>query len=162
MTPSTRESTRDSARTATRAQTRITSAALPKAVAVGTSATSVQAASPKVTGAQAESAAKRSVKRKKDDTELLRPSGARSGEQWDMDLIKAPAAHEITTASRSSPASSGIVKVAITPTWDGVREVSASNHPASSSVSPSRTATGGLAFRARSRARLRRAHVGLG
>ncbi|MFS8103588.1 S8 family serine peptidase [Lentzea alba] len=51
--------------------------------------------------AQAESAAKRSVKRKKDDTELLRPSGARSGEQWDMDLIQAPAAHEITTGSRS-------------------------------------------------------------
>ena len=51
--------------------------------------------------AQAESVAKRSVKRKKDDTELFRPSGVRSGEQWDMDLIKAPAAHEITTGSKS-------------------------------------------------------------
>jgi len=51
--------------------------------------------------AQAESAAKRSVKRKKDDTELLRSSGARAGEQWDMDLIKTTAAHEITTGSKS-------------------------------------------------------------
>ncbi|NKE61124.1 S8 family serine peptidase [Lentzea sp. PSKA42] len=51
--------------------------------------------------AQAESIAKRSAKRKKDDTELLRPAGVRSGEQWDMDLIKAPAAHEITTGSKS-------------------------------------------------------------
>lgn len=50
--------------------------------------------------AQAESV-KKSVKRKKDDTELLRPSGVRSGEQWDMDLIKAPAAHEISTGSKS-------------------------------------------------------------
>jgi subtilisin family serine protease len=50
--------------------------------------------------AQAESI-KKSVKRKKDDTELLRPSGVRSGEQWDMDLIKAPAAHEISTGSKS-------------------------------------------------------------
>ncbi|WP_245786729.1 S8 family peptidase [Lentzea albida] len=50
--------------------------------------------------AQAESV-KRSPKRKKDDTELLRPSGVRSGEQWDMDLIKAPAAHEVTTGSKS-------------------------------------------------------------
>ncbi|MFC3896240.1 S8 family serine peptidase [Lentzea rhizosphaerae] len=50
--------------------------------------------------AQAESVRK-SVKRKKDDTELLRPSGVRSGEQWDMDLIKAPAAHEISTGSKS-------------------------------------------------------------
>ncbi|MDX3662997.1 S8 family serine peptidase [Streptomyces sp. ID05-26A] len=51
--------------------------------------------------AQAESIAKRSVKRKKDDTELLRPSGVRSAEQWDMDLINAPAAHEISTGSKS-------------------------------------------------------------
>ncbi|MFI6097540.1 S8 family peptidase [Lentzea sp. NPDC051213] len=52
--------------------------------------------------AQAESiASKRSVKRKKDDTELLRPSSTRSGEQWDMDLIKAPAAHQVTTGSKS-------------------------------------------------------------
>ncbi|MEU0884190.1 S8 family serine peptidase [Lentzea sp. NPDC005914] len=51
--------------------------------------------------AQAESIAKRSAKRKKDDTELFRPSGLRSGEQWDMDLIKAPAAHEISTGSKS-------------------------------------------------------------
>jgi subtilisin family serine protease len=52
--------------------------------------------------AQAEAISnKRSAKRKKDDTELLRPSGARPGEQWDMDLIKVPAAHEITTGSRS-------------------------------------------------------------
>ncbi|WP_245849117.1 S8 family peptidase [Lentzea kentuckyensis] len=51
--------------------------------------------------AQAESIAKRSVKRKKDDTELFRPSGVRSSEQWDMDLIKAPAAHEVTTGSKS-------------------------------------------------------------
>ena len=51
--------------------------------------------------AQAEGAAKRSVKRKKDDTELLRPAGVSSSEQWDMDLIKAPAAHEITTGSKS-------------------------------------------------------------
>ncbi|WP_394613102.1 S8 family serine peptidase [Lentzea sp. JNUCC 0626] len=51
--------------------------------------------------AQAESVAKRSVKRKKDDTELFRPSGGRSAEQWDMDLIRAPEAHEITTGSKS-------------------------------------------------------------
>ncbi|HEX7307716.1 S8 family peptidase [Lentzea sp.] len=51
--------------------------------------------------AQAESIAKRVPKRKSDDTELFRPSGQRSGEQWDMDLIKAPAAHEITTGSKS-------------------------------------------------------------
>ncbi|MEV6243961.1 S8 family serine peptidase [Lentzea sp. NPDC051838] len=51
--------------------------------------------------AQAESIAKRAVKRKKDDTELFRPSGLRSGEQWDMDLINAPAAHEISTGSKS-------------------------------------------------------------
>ena len=50
--------------------------------------------------AQAEGT-KRAAKRKKDDTELLRPAGTRSGEQWDMDLIKVPAAHEITTGSRS-------------------------------------------------------------
>ncbi|RAS64552.1 subtilase family protein [Lentzea atacamensis] len=51
--------------------------------------------------AQAESIAKRSEKRKKDDTELFRPSGLRSGEQWDMDLIKAPAAHAISRGSKS-------------------------------------------------------------
>ncbi|WP_329787201.1 S8 family serine peptidase [Lentzea sp. DG1S-22] len=51
--------------------------------------------------AQGESIAKRSPKRKKDDTELLRPAGARSGEQWDMDLIKTSAAHEITTGDKS-------------------------------------------------------------
>ncbi|MEU7481348.1 S8 family serine peptidase [Lentzea sp. NPDC042327] len=51
--------------------------------------------------AQAEGASKRTVKRKKDDTELLQPAGARSSEQWDMDLINAPAAHSITTGSRS-------------------------------------------------------------
>jgi subtilisin family serine protease len=51
--------------------------------------------------AQAESIARRAAKRKKDDTELFRPSGQRSGEQWDMDLINAPAAHEITTGSKS-------------------------------------------------------------
>jgi subtilisin family serine protease len=51
--------------------------------------------------AQAESIAKRSVKRKNDETELFRPAGVRSGEQWDMDLIKAPAAHEISTGSKS-------------------------------------------------------------
>jgi subtilisin family serine protease len=51
--------------------------------------------------AQAEGIAKRSAKRKMDDTELFRPSGQRAGEQWDMDLIKAPAAHEISIGSRS-------------------------------------------------------------
>lgn len=51
--------------------------------------------------AQAEGISKRSVKRKKDDTELLRPAGARSEAQWDMELIKAPAAHEVTTGSKS-------------------------------------------------------------
>ncbi|ANZ35442.1 serine protease [Lentzea guizhouensis] len=51
--------------------------------------------------AQAEGASKRAVKRKKDDTELLRPAGVRSGEQWDMDLINAPAAHSVSTGSKS-------------------------------------------------------------
>jgi len=51
--------------------------------------------------AQAERVARRSAQRKKDDTELFRPSGQRSGEQWDMDLIKAPAAHQISTGSKS-------------------------------------------------------------
>lgn len=51
--------------------------------------------------AQAESVAKRSPKRKKDDTEVFRPSRQRSGEQWDMDLINVPKAHKITTGSPS-------------------------------------------------------------
>jgi subtilisin family serine protease len=56
--------------------------------------------------AQAEGMTKKSAKRKKDETELLAASGARANanrvtEQWDMDLIRAPEAHQVSVGSKS-------------------------------------------------------------